>query len=103
MHVKEGVVYNEHSCELVGVCDLGEINNHLISIEKEYWTHETAKTTSIDNDGANGEIYLYFPYASFAASNLTGEQLSSSYFLWSSFLSWELWLKVTFITIEEIL
>ena len=36
MYIKEGLVYNKHNGELIGYCDLGDINNHLLQLENEY-------------------------------------------------------------------
>ena len=33
MHIKEGLVYHKHTGELVGCCDLGDINNHLLKLK----------------------------------------------------------------------
>ena len=32
MHIKEGLVYNKHTGELVGFVDIGDINNHLMQV-----------------------------------------------------------------------
>jgi hypothetical protein len=34
MHIKEGLVYNKHTGEMVGFVDLGGVNNHLSRLEK---------------------------------------------------------------------
>ena len=34
MKVKEGLVFNKHTCELVGFTDIGEINNELNRLEQ---------------------------------------------------------------------
>ena len=80
MYIKEGLVYNKHTGELAGYCYLGEINNHLVCLEQEYqgMNHTTTKqlastmmvlmVRSLFNS-------FTFPYAFFAASHLTGEQL----------------------------
>ena len=35
MHVKEGLVYNKHSGEIVGSTNLGDINDDLLRLEQE--------------------------------------------------------------------
>ena len=78
MYVKEGLVYNSHNGDLVSYCDIGEINNHLISLEKEYQTNETHKklaSTMMVLMVRSLFTSFTFPYASLAASNLTGDQL----------------------------
>ena len=34
MHIKEGLVYDKHTGELIGFTDLGDINSHLLSLEQ---------------------------------------------------------------------
>lgn len=34
MHIREDLVYNKHTGTLVGFCNLGEINDHLLSFER---------------------------------------------------------------------
>uniref|UniRef100_A0A1X7TLU3 Transposable element P transposase n=1 Tax=Amphimedon queenslandica TaxID=400682 RepID=A0A1X7TLU3_AMPQE len=84
MHIKEGFMYNKHNGELVGFCDLGEISNHLISLEKEYQTHKTAKkqlaSTMMVLMVRSIFTSFIFPYASFPASNLTGKELVPIFF-----------------------
>ena len=80
MYIKEGLVYNKHTGELAGYCDLGEINNHLICLEQEYqgMNHTTTKqlaSTMMVLMVRSLLTSFTFPYASFAASHLTGEQL----------------------------
>lgn len=36
MYIKESLVYDKNSGELIGYCNIREINNHLASLEKEY-------------------------------------------------------------------
>ena len=85
MHIKEGLLYNKHSGELVGYCDLGETNNHLLGLEQEYLNSDHVGTSKL----ASTMMVLMvrslftsftFPYASFASSHLTGEQLVPIYY-----------------------
>ena len=41
MYIREDLVYNKHTGNLVGFCNLGEVNNHLLAFER-----------SVDADGA---------------------------------------------------
>lgn len=76
MYVKEG---NKHTGELLGYCDIGDINNHLHQLEMDY-THENSSGSlvigkaRINNDCMGLFTSFVFPYASFATSTLTGEQ-----------------------------
>lgn len=81
MHIKEGLVFSKSTGELVGYVDVGDINNHLMRLEKEY-TDKNGEV--VQNTLAKTMMVLMirglflnftFPYASFASSNLTGEQL----------------------------
>ena len=80
MYIKEGLVYNKHNGELIGYCDLGDVNNHLLQLENEYKNptslqhHQFASTMMVVMVRGLFNSFL-FPYASFPASNLSGEQL----------------------------
>ena len=39
MHIKQGLVYNKHTGELIGFVDLGDINNHLMQLEYSCHMH----------------------------------------------------------------
>uniref|UniRef100_A0A1X7TI06 THAP-type domain-containing protein n=1 Tax=Amphimedon queenslandica TaxID=400682 RepID=A0A1X7TI06_AMPQE len=83
MYIKQGLVYDKTTGDLVGYCRIGEINDHLLQLEREYTesngdaannTHTLAKTMLVLM--IRGLFTsLTFPYASFATSNLTGEQM----------------------------
>lgn len=79
MYIKEGLIYNKHSGDLVGYCDLGEINNHLLRLEHEYQTVQVGKSQLASTMMVLMVRSLFtnftFPYACFATSTLTGEQL----------------------------
>lgn len=34
MYIREDLVYNKHTGKLIGFCNLGEINDHLLSFER---------------------------------------------------------------------
>ena len=81
MYIKEGLVYDKSTGKLVGYCDIGNINNHLLLLEKEYMENDAehrkatlAKTMMMLM--VRGLFTDFeFPYASFPTGNLTGEQL----------------------------
>uniref|UniRef100_A0A1X7TDM4 Transposable element P transposase-like RNase H domain-containing protein n=1 Tax=Amphimedon queenslandica TaxID=400682 RepID=A0A1X7TDM4_AMPQE len=85
IYIKENLVFNKVTGELVGFCDVGDINNHLL-LEESYkrdgtevndmhhWTPTLAKTMLMIT--VQGLFTNFtFPYASFPSTNLTGEQL----------------------------
>ena len=73
------LVYNKHTGELTGFCDMGDINEHPLNLEKSYLedtTTENTLATKIMVFMVRGLfINLTFPYASFPSSSLTGDQL----------------------------
>ena len=79
MYVKEDLVYNKHTGEMTGFCDLGEINNHLLKLERDYTTNRENTNTLATTIMMLMVRWLFtsctFPYACFPSSNLTGEQL----------------------------
>lgn len=79
MYVKEGLVYDKTSGDLVGYCDIGDINNHLVKLEKEYTNNtdcnRTIASTMMTLMIRGLFMNFTFPYACFPSSNLTGEQM----------------------------
>jgi len=79
MKIKEGLVYNKHSGEIVGFTSLGDINNDLLRLEQD----------SLEQDSGQPEVakqlltimvrgilfHLNFPYAHFASIGATGDVL----------------------------
>ena len=45
MRIKEDLVYNKHTGELTGFCDMGDINEHLLNLEKSYLEDTTTENT----------------------------------------------------------
>ena len=41
MKVKEGIVYNKHTCEVTGFVNVGDVNNELLAFEREVLEEET--------------------------------------------------------------
>lgn len=78
MHVKEGLVFDKHSGDLIGFTDLGDINNHVAKLQR------AASTSQKIEPLAKSLLVLMvrglfsgftFPYAQFSCSSLTGDQL----------------------------
>ena len=79
MHIKEGLVFDKHSGELIGFTNLGDVNNHITSLERASGT-----STQALQPLAKSMLVLMvrgllsgfkFPYAQFPCASLTGDQL----------------------------
>jgi hypothetical protein len=85
MYIKEGLVYNKITGELTGFCNIGCINQHLISLKKQFKDEPIQK---MNNLASTMMVFIVrglfnnftFPYASFPAFNLTGDQLVPHFF-----------------------
>ena len=79
MHIKEGLVYNKHTGELVGFVDIGDINNHLMQVNMSLQGSRASKQALKSLSRTMLVVMLFssfqFPYAQFACANLTGEQM----------------------------
>ena len=75
MHVKEGLVFDKHSGELIGFANLGDMNEHTAKLETiKTAIQPLAKSTLVLM--IRGLLSGFqFPYAQFPCSKLTGEQL----------------------------
>ena len=79
MYIKESLVYSKASGELVGFCEIGDINDHFLLLEQKYQKDEemhlkfAKKVLVVMICGHFTDIT--FSYATFPATNLTGEQL----------------------------
>ena len=80
--IKEDLVYNKHSGELIGFTDITDINNHLKSVEQSYSgsipmsRHELA--THMLLFMVRGLFSsLKYPYSQFPTNNLTGDIIFS--------------------------
>ena len=69
MYIKEGLVYDKSTGKLVGYCDIGNINYHLLLLKKEYMENDAehskatlAKTMMFMVRGLFAD--LEFPYTS---------------------------------------
>ena len=81
MHIREDIVNNKHSGEMIGFANLGEINEHLIAFEKSICSHSDKPTPP--SPARTMMVFmvrglfssLQFPYAQFPCAELTGELL----------------------------
>lgn len=79
MHIKEGLVFDKHSGELIGFTNLGDMNNHIASLEKasgssSHTLQPLAKSMLVLM--VRGLLSGFkFPYAQFSCTSLTGDQL----------------------------
>ncbi len=77
MHVKQELVYNKSSGELVGFVNLGDINMHLLELEKSLSSpdepSELLASTVLAFMVKGLFTPLGFPYAHFPCRNLTGQ------------------------------
>ena len=77
MYVKQDLVYDKNTGELIGFINLGDINNHFLALERsisspEESTEVLARTMMVFM--VKGLFSrLEFPYAHFPCHNLTGE------------------------------
>lgn len=79
MHIKEGLVYDKHTGNIIGYADLGDINNHLLAFERSVQGKEETR-----NQPAKSVMVLMvrglfttlrFPYAQFPCARMTGDLL----------------------------
>ena len=75
VHINEELIYDNHEGSLIGFANLGEINHHLMKFEKELNGESQSMPNIAGTMFCGLLIKLNFPYAQFACSNLTGDQL----------------------------
>uniref|UniRef100_A0A1X7TUN1 Transposable element P transposase-like RNase H domain-containing protein n=1 Tax=Amphimedon queenslandica TaxID=400682 RepID=A0A1X7TUN1_AMPQE len=78
MYIRERFLYDKSTAMLVGYYNMGNINNHLLLLEKEYMEKDMKATIAITMMVlmVRGPFsHFEFPYASFPTGNLSGEQL----------------------------
>ena len=91
MHIKEELVYNKQTGELVGFTNLGAINQHLIEFEQSVTLEPDSATATVTQSSVGSQhslaksmlvmmvrgllTNLQFPYVQFPCTNLTGEQI----------------------------
>ena len=81
MYIRQNLVYNKHSGEMVGFTDLGSINNYLADFEQSLVSgHDSSLSLAITMAVfmVRGLVTsLQFPYVHFACTNLCGDQMGS--------------------------
>ena len=85
MDIREGLVYDKHSGALLGFTDLGDVNNFLLEFERSLTSDARAESLSKSMLVLMVRglfTRLQFPYAQFACSSVTGDQLFS--LLWEA-------------------
>ena len=79
--VKEDLVYDKHTGELIGFVNIGEINNQLLEYERSCMSDDDLKPQLASHMlvfMVRGLLSnLKFPYAQFACTSVTGDQLYS--------------------------
>lgn len=82
MHVKEELVYDKNTGELVGFVNLGEIDTHLMALEKSVTSPESPESSEPELAKSMMVFMvrglftrLEFPYVHFPCRNITGELL----------------------------
>lgn len=78
MHVKQDLVYNKNTGELVGFVNLGDINMHLLALEKSLSSSPEESSEPLASTVLAFMVKglfstLEFPYAHFPSRNLTAE------------------------------
>ena len=73
MHIKDDLVYNKHTGELVGFVNLGGVVNDLMQLNNQ---HKVSLASSVFVLMVKGLfIRLEFPYASFPTTGITGDAI----------------------------
>ena len=78
MHIKEDLVFDKHSGELIGFINLGDINSHLLALEQSLTSDSSSPplANSMMTFMVRGLFsHLQFPYAHFPCHNLTSDLL----------------------------
>ncbi len=89
MHIREDLVYDKHTGQLIGFVNLGSINNHLAQFEQSLSQDDAESNTPVLAESntpvlAKSMVVLMvrglfttlkFPFAQFPCSSLTGEKL----------------------------
>ncbi len=77
MYIREDLVYNKHTGELIGFSNLGDINNHLLAFERSLdEPEEEPLARSMMTFMVRGLFSpLRYPYAHFPSVNVSGDLL----------------------------
>ncbi len=78
MYIKQDLVFDKNSGELIGFMDLGDINEHLLSLEKSVSSPESSDQSPLAKTMMTFMVRglftrLEYPYAHFPSLNLTGD------------------------------
>lgn len=107
MRIKDKIVYNKHSCELIGYVNLGDITNQLLQFEKLCNDEESDVDTYTPPVAQHINCFMVrglfrpinFPYAHFATRSLSSDEIFP--LAWESVKRLELiGLKVVFLTAD---
>ena len=105
MKVKEGIVYNKHSGEVIGFVNLGEVTNQLQEFERlcadDEGRVDTPRIAKYVNSFMVRGVFvpMTFPYAEFATAGISADELFP--LVWEAIKRLELLgLKVIFITCD---
>ena len=74
MKIKEGLVYNKQSGNVIGFTDLGDINNHLTQLENGY-EHPSVATHVLVLMIHGAFFKLEFPYAHFGTEGICADEI----------------------------
>ena len=75
MHVKEDLVYNKHSGQMIGFIHLGDINDHLMAFENAVRGEENDDDSMMVIMVRGVFTKLCFPYAQWPCKKITGALL----------------------------
>lgn len=77
MYIKEDLIYNKHTGELVGFTNLGDVNSHLLKFERSL-SGEEGQTESLAKTMFTMMVrglfsQLQFPYAQFPCTTISAD------------------------------
>ena len=99
MKVRESLVYDKHTCELIGFTKLGDLNDQLDLLERSDVEHPTIANHILGVMVRGVFTSLRFPYAHFPTTDTTGAKLYS--IVWEAIERLErLQLKVVAVTAD---
>lgn len=75
MKIKEGLVYNKHSGEIIGYTDFGDINDELLQLERKLKDPLPIAKYILVFMVRGIFFHLQFPFAHFTTRGITGESL----------------------------
>ena len=99
MHIRQDIAFDKHTGEMIGFCNLGDVNEHLLQFERSL--SESDDTSASENSPKTMMVFmvrglfskLQFPYAQFPCADLSGEMLYEPF--WEAVGRLETcWLKV---------